>query len=66
MIDIQGLYNGLYRDNKALIEQWDSRFATQQKCIDAIVKIANKECVSLFDDISLLVQDNSRFFFLTL
>lgn len=63
IIDIQDLYNGLYRDNKVLIEQWNLRFATQQKRIDAIVEIADEERVSLFDDISLLVQDNSRFFF---
>ncbi|CAG8691013.1 9503_t:CDS:2, partial [Scutellospora calospora] len=37
----------------------EEKFATQQKCIDAIVEIANKEHVLLIDNISLLVQDNS-------
>ncbi|RIB20500.1 hypothetical protein C2G38_2141143 [Gigaspora rosea] len=46
---------------KVLIEQWNSRFANQQKRIDAIVEIANAERVSFFDDVGALIQDKNRF-----
>ncbi|RIB27731.1 hypothetical protein C2G38_2239929 [Gigaspora rosea] len=51
----------LLEERSHSFEQWNSRFDTQQKRISAIVKIANAERISLFDDISVLVQDNSRF-----
>ncbi|CAG8738889.1 33280_t:CDS:2, partial [Gigaspora margarita] len=44
----QRLYEDQFERNRALIEQWDSRFS--------IVDIAKAECESLFDDISKLFE----------
>src|SRR5438094_936593 len=49
MIKIQSLYNEQCKYNEILIEQWNSRFANQQKRINAIVEIANVERMSLFN-----------------
>ncbi|CAG8856283.1 1658_t:CDS:2, partial [Gigaspora margarita] len=40
-----------FERNRALIEQWDSRFSSRQKRINAVVDIAKAERKSLFDDI---------------
>ena len=48
-------------ENKALVEQWNSRFSTQQKCIDSIIEIALAERDSLYNDIESLIRDNGRF-----
>ncbi|RIB11038.1 hypothetical protein C2G38_2043003 [Gigaspora rosea] len=40
---------------------WNSRYADQQKRINAIVEIANAERVSFFDDASTLIQDKNWF-----
>jgi len=48
-------------ENKALVEQWNSHFSTQQKCINSIMEIALAECDSLYNDIKSLIRDNSRF-----
>ncbi|RHZ88728.1 hypothetical protein Glove_21g185 [Diversispora epigaea] len=61
MIKIQSLYDEQCKNNEVLIRQWNSRFADQQKRIEAIVEIANMERVSLFDDLESLIQDSTRF-----
>ncbi|RIB04524.1 hypothetical protein C2G38_2048366 [Gigaspora rosea] len=61
IIEDQNLYSEQYRYNRVLIEQWNSRFANQQKRIDAIVEIANAERVLFFDDVGALIQDKNRF-----
>ncbi|RHZ84150.1 hypothetical protein Glove_85g68 [Diversispora epigaea] len=43
MIKIQSLYDEQCKNNEVLIRQWNSRFADQQKRIEAIVEIANME-----------------------
>ncbi|RHZ72122.1 hypothetical protein Glove_246g9 [Diversispora epigaea] len=55
------LYDEQRSHNEILIEQWNSRFTTQQKYIDVIIEIAKVEHKLLFEDIELLIQDNSRF-----
>ncbi|CAG8582152.1 35517_t:CDS:1 [Gigaspora margarita] len=52
----QRLYEDQFERNRALIEQWDSRFFSRQKRIDAVVDIAKAERESLFDDISKLFE----------
>ncbi|RIB29798.1 hypothetical protein C2G38_2154456 [Gigaspora rosea] len=42
------------------IEQM-SRFASQQKRIDSVIKIAKAKCMLLLNDIDLLIANNSRF-----
>ncbi|KAF0467586.1 hypothetical protein F8M41_025984 [Gigaspora margarita] len=54
------LYEDQYEKNKTLTEQWNSRFFTQQKRIDAIIEIANAERKALFDDVDLLIHTNNR------
>ncbi|RIB19418.1 hypothetical protein C2G38_2307036 [Gigaspora rosea] len=61
IIEIQNLYSEQYKYKETLIEQWNSRYADQQKRIDAIVEIANTERVSFFDDVSALIQDKNWF-----
>ncbi|RIB19714.1 hypothetical protein C2G38_2181071 [Gigaspora rosea] len=58
---MRNLYEKEYESNKVLTEQWNLRFASQQKRIDAIIEIAKAERVSLLNDIDLLIQNNSRF-----
>ncbi|CAG8503057.1 10606_t:CDS:2 [Scutellospora calospora] len=62
IIVMQNLYEKVYQSNQVLTEQWNSRFASQQKRIDTIIEIAKAEHVSLLNDIDLLIQNNSRFF----
>ncbi len=52
---MQNLYDEQCKTNEILIKQWSSRFDDQQKCIDAIVEIANAERASLFDDLESLI-----------
>ncbi|RHZ86479.1 hypothetical protein Glove_50g125 [Diversispora epigaea] len=61
IIEHKKLYDEQCRHNEILIEQWNSRFATQQKRIDAIIEIAKVEHKLLFENIELLIRDNSRF-----
>ncbi|RHZ57715.1 hypothetical protein Glove_384g34 [Diversispora epigaea] len=61
MIKIQSLYDEQCKNNEVLIRQWNSRFADQQKRIEAIVEIANMERVSLFDNLESLIRDSTRF-----
>ena len=50
-----------HNENQVLVEQWNSHFSTQQKCIDSIIEIALAERNSLYNDIESLIRDNSRF-----
>jgi hypothetical protein len=60
---IQNLYNGELIKNKYLIEQWDSRFSSQQKRIEAVKEIAHTERESVYSDIDLLIKNSNRFSF---
>jgi hypothetical protein len=70
-LEIEGLkqklidsYNQLIKvqdENNTLSKQWDSRFSSQQKRIDAAREIAFAERESMYDDIEIFIRNNNRF-----
>ncbi|RIB29314.1 hypothetical protein C2G38_2027829 [Gigaspora rosea] len=45
MAEVQDLYDEQRKQNEALIEQWISRFSSQQKRVNAAIEIAKAELV---------------------
>jgi len=54
-------YQEQFEANKQLTEQWNSRYDSQYKRIQAVTEIALIEQESLYDDVEALIRNNNRF-----
>jgi hypothetical protein len=61
MTVIRNLYEEQREKNDDLRKQWNLRFATQAKRIDAIIEIAKAERMPVYDDVESLIRDSNRF-----
>lgn len=61
VIESHNQYQEQCKRNQILTQQWNSRFSSQEKRIDAIIKIALAERENLFNDINSLINNVDRF-----
>ena len=55
MNELQNLYEEESKKNEILTERWNLRFADHCKHVSAIVEIANKERISVYNDVESLI-----------